>query len=254
MPRIFNLHREELGVTALAQELSQASEETESHLRTSAAVIGIERADISGGRLTVEVEVTNLAGHKLPTAYPSRRAWIRLQVRDSRGSVVFESGRVNPDGSIRGNANDRSRDRYERHHTRIDSPDQVQIYEAIMAAPDGDVTTGLIEAIRFIKDNRVLPRGFDKASAGEDIAVRGGAARDEDFSQGGDRVRYSLRIDPDHGPYTVRAELLFQPIAFRWAQNLKQQRGAEIERFTAYYDSVSERSWTVLTRDERTVR
>ena len=40
------------------------------------------------------------------------------------------------------------------------------------------MTTGLLKGLRFVKDNRLLPRGFDKASADADIAVRGDAAAD----------------------------------------------------------------------------
>ena len=37
---------------------------------------------VSAGRLQAEVVVENLGGHKLPTAYPSRRAWLHVIVRD----------------------------------------------------------------------------------------------------------------------------------------------------------------------------
>ena len=67
-----------------------------------------------------EVVVTNLGGHKLPSAYPSRRAWIRFTVWDAKGSRVFESGGLAPDGSIRGNANDVDPTRFEPHHRTID--------------------------------------------------------------------------------------------------------------------------------------
>jgi hypothetical protein len=40
-----------------------------------------------------------------------------------------------------------------------------------MVDSEGGVTTGLLAAVRFIKDNRVLPRGFDKSTAGDDIAA-----------------------------------------------------------------------------------
>ena len=46
----------------------------------------------------------------------------------------------------------------------------------------GAVTTGLLRATGFVKDNRLLPRGFDKATAGPDIAVRGDAAADGNFN------------------------------------------------------------------------
>ena len=53
-----------------------------------------------------EISIENLGGHKLPTAYPSRRVWLHLTVRDSRGNALFESGALHPDGSIEGNDND----------------------------------------------------------------------------------------------------------------------------------------------------
>jgi hypothetical protein len=253
MPLILKRHRQTLGVVALPQDLDQAAMETEKNLKQDAARIDIPTARIDDGRLIVDVAVSNLTGHKLPTAYPSRRAWIHLTIRNARGQVVFESGAVNPDGSIQGNVNDADRDRYERHRSRIDHPDQVQIYEAIMADPDGDVTTGLIEAIRFIKDNRVLPRGFDKAAAPEDIAVQGPAYEDDDFKGASDRVRYIAPVRPQAGPFTVSVRFMYQPIAFRWAQNLKQQEAEEIDRFVGYYEAMSDRSWKVLARAETTV-
>jgi len=251
MPKIFNRYRKELGVSALSQDLALASKETEDHLKTSAARIAIENIQYAHGTLTADVTVINLAGHKLPTAYPSRRAWIRFTITDPDGRAVFVSGQVNPDGSIQGNVNDVHKDTFEGHYTIIDSPDQVQIYEAIMADPDGEVTTGLIEAIRFIKDNRILPKGFDKASAHKDIMVQGRAVRDHDFTEPGDTVRYEVQVDSDRGPLNIRAELLYQPIGFRWAKNLREQQGAEIDRFVSYYDSMAAQSWIVLARDSK---
>ena len=65
-----------------------------------------------------DVLVENLGGHKLPTAYPSRRSWLHLIVRDSDGRVMFESGALPPDGSIEGNDNDADPARFESHYTR----------------------------------------------------------------------------------------------------------------------------------------
>ena len=55
------------------------------------------------------VLVENLAGHKLPSAYPSRRAWLNVTVRDTRGEVFFESGGLATGGRIKGNDNDDDR-------------------------------------------------------------------------------------------------------------------------------------------------
>ena len=51
---------------------------------------------------TVDVEVVNKTGHKLPAGYPSRRVWIDLQVVDGLGREVFRSGAMRADGSIGG--------------------------------------------------------------------------------------------------------------------------------------------------------
>lgn len=254
MPKIFNRNRKELGVSALPQDLILASQQTEDHLQNSSARVKIDQVQISEDSLKADVVVTNLAGHKLPTAYPSRRAWLHFTVSDAQGKIVFESGKVNPDGSIQGNANDHDKNRFEKHHEQINRQDQVQIYEAIMADIKGNVTTGLIEATEFIKDNRILPMGFNKATASEDIMVQGRAGNDRDFSGAKDTVHYHVQIDRNQGPFTLQAELMYQPIAFRWAHNLKEEKGTEIDRFVSYYDDMARQSWIVMAQETRNIK
>jgi hypothetical protein len=113
------------------------------------------------------------------------------------------------------------------------------------------VTTGLLTAVKYVKDNRLLPRGFDKASAPKDIAVAGPAAADSDFAGGSDRVRYSVAVGAAQGPFTIEAELLYQPIGYRWANNLKKYDAAEPRRFNGYYDSMAAAATTVLASARR---
>ncbi|MFN2257785.1 MAG: hypothetical protein ABR516_04845 [Desulfuromonadaceae bacterium] len=254
LPKMLNLHRQELGVTALSQDLNQAAQETLAHLQQSSAHVRIGEVKQDGDGLTTEVVVENLAGHKLPTAYPSRRAWIRFTLENARGEVVFRSGDVGTDGAIEGNINDRNPHKYEPHYELIESAEQVQIYEAIMADSQGRVTTGLLEALRFVKDNRLLPKGFDKESAHKDIQVQGQAHNDQDFVASGDRVVYRVPLTELEGPFTVSAELLYQPIGYRWAHNLKQQQADEINRFVGYFEEMSQNSWTILAEDSRTIK
>src|SRR5205085_2034782 len=132
MQRVLNKYRADLGVIALPEEFEQAAARTVNHLQSKAAQVSIEQINIAGGRLQADLSVQNLSGHKFPTAYPSRRAWLHVTVKDRNGQVVFESGTLNPDGSIRGNDNDADPNRFEPHYTEINNPAQVQIYEDIM--------------------------------------------------------------------------------------------------------------------------
>lgn len=251
--RMLNRYRTELGVRALPQELDAGAARTIEHLQTNSARIDIEQAILLGERLEATVSVLNLAGHKLPTAYPSRRVWLHVTVRDRDDRAVFESGAFRADGSIAGNDNDADPTAYEPHHETIQSEDEVQIYESVMADYQGNLTTGVTTGLRYVKDNRVLPRGFDKSTAGEDIAVHGAAGADADFVGSSDRVRYSIDVSGIPGPYRIDVELWYQPVSYRWAQNLRTQDAEEIRRFTSWYDTMAASSAVVLTQAWTTV-
>ena len=241
MQRVLNRYRAELSVAAYPQELETAAARTVAHLQSQTARVAISNPALRNGRLEADVAVENLGGHKLPTGYPSRRVWLHVTVTDNAGRVVFESGRLERTGLIAGNDNDADPLRYEPHYTQIDSADQVQIYEGIMVDGNGRPTTGLLNAVRYEKDNRLLPRGFDKTTAEDEIAVQGPARGDADFTGGGDRVRYSIPISAQ-GPLRIEAELWFQPISYRWAENLKPYDAFEPRRFVGYYEAMAEGS------------
>lgn len=255
MLRMLNRYRAELGVIAPSQELEASAQATIRQLERDTAEVSIGRAARdSGGALEFDIDVRNLTGHKLPTGYPSRRAWLHVTVYDAAGAAIFESGAVDPRGSIAGNDNDADALRFEPHYEEIRSADQVQLYESVMADVAGRLTTGLLQGLTFVKDNRLLPRGFDKATAVPDIAVRGEAARDASFSAEGDRVRYLIDAGNAAGPLQIDVELRYQPIAFRWAENLRAYDAPEPRRFVAYFDAFAAASSTVLARASVTVR
>ena len=246
MQRMLNKFRGDLAVAAEPQEMDAAANRTIAHLQTEAARISVQNVEIRNGRLEAVVSVENLGGHKLPTAYPSRRSWLHVTVRDRSGKAVFESGALNTNGSIQGNDNDEDASRFEPHYTEITRPDQVQIYESVMVGSDGAVTTGLLTALRYVKDNRLLPHGFDKRTADKEVAVHGAAEDDADFAAGGDRIRYSVAVGDAQGPFQVEAELWYQPIAFRWAMNLKNYDAMEPRRFVGYYEDTASGSGVIL--------
>ena len=118
----------------------------------------------------------------------------------------------------------------------------------------GAVTTGLLAAVGYVKDNRLLPRGFDKTTADRDIAVVGDAAGDPAFLGGSHRTRFSVAVADRRGPFRVDAELWYQPIGFRWAQNLRLRPAPETNRFVTYYESMANVSATMLAHDSITIR
>jgi hypothetical protein len=248
MQRILNRYSQELAVEALPTELTSAADRTEKFLATETARVSFKTIETAGDRMNINVLVENLTGHKLPTAYPSRRAWLHVVVKDRDGHPIFESGKLNADGSIQGNVNDQDPTRFEPHFREITSADQVEIYEPILKDYNGKVTTGLLSTVGYLKDNRLLPTGFNKATADKDIAVVGEAADDPNFTDAGDLVRYSVPLAGAQGPLTVEAELWYQPIGYRWAHNLAAYKAGEPQRFVGYYDSMQPNSAVVLAK------
>src|SRR5258706_5832234 len=250
MLRMLNLYRRELSVAALPTEMTAASERTVAFLQAQTARVSIRSVDLASDRLKVQVLVQNLTGHKMPTAYPSRRAWLHVTIRDARDNKVFESGALHADGSIEGNDNDADPARFEPHYREITQGDQVQIYEPILKDSAGHVTTGLLSAVGYLKDNRLLPSGFKKETAEPDIAVVGDAAEDPNSTDAGNVVRYSVSTGDAQGPFHVEAELWYQPIGFRWAHNLGSYKAPEPQRFVGYYESMLNATAVLLTRTE----
>jgi hypothetical protein len=252
--RLLNRYRLDLGVEALPLELDASASRTVQNLQTQTATVSVDRVALAAGQLDVDVVVQDLAGHKFPTGYPARRAWLHVTVKDANGRPVFESGAITPAGLIQGNDNDADATKFEPHYSEIRQPDQVQIYESIMSDPAGLPTTGLLTAVKYLKDNRLLPRGFDKATPDAWTQVVGGALQDADFIGGGDRVRYAVSVGTSPGPFQVDVELRFQPIGFRWAQNLKTYDAFETKRFVGYYDSMSAGASEVIAQAKATAR
>ena len=247
MVRLLSRYRTELGVAALPSELDATARATVRQLEQDTASLSVSSPRLVGTTLSFDVDVRNLTGHKFPTGYPSRRTWLHATVRDGQGRVVFESGAVSESGAIQGNDSDANPLTLEPHYDRITRSDQVQIYEPILGDRSGAPTTGLLTATQYLKDNRLLPRGFDKTTADPQIGVYGDARSDDDFRGGGDRVHYAIEVGAS-GPYTVDVELRYQSIAYRWAHNLERYDAPEPKRFVSYYNATSAGSSVIVAK------
>ena len=251
MLRLLNRFRADLGVAASAAELEATARATVRQLQQDTATVSLSEPRVDGNRLAFDVGVTNLTGHKFPTGYPSRRTWLHVTVRDARGGVVFESGAIRRQRLDR---RQRQRPRPRRPTspttTRSHRPTRCRSTSRFSATRSGKPTTGLLTATQYLKDNRLLPRGFDKATAPAEIAVAGGARQDADFGSGGDRVRYRVPVT-GAGPYRVEVELRYQSIGYRWASNLESVKADEPVRFVQYYQATVQGSSVVVASATR---
>lgn len=238
---MLNILREngaEIGITTQPAYLDQSIQAATDIIGKESATLAFEDLKLDGSALTGEIVITSETGHKFPAGYPSRRAWLHLTIKDAAGAVIFESGAVNEDGLITGNDNDDDPAVFEPHYATLTAADQVQIYETILLNSDGEVTTKLLRSAAYAKDNRLLPQGFDLNKATPDTLVFGVAAEDADFAAGGDRLALQIDLASATGPFTVQAELLYQSIGYRWAQNLMLEENPEAAEFSGYYVTV----------------
>jgi len=135
--------------------------------------------------------------------------------------MLFESGQPLKGDLIAGNDNDVNINTYEPHYEVITSQRQVQIYESIMADSDGKVTYTLLRAASFLKDNRLLPQGFNKAKAVADIRVYGRAEADKNFTGQGDKITYKVKLEKSSSGF-ILAELLYSPVSPAFIMDLKK--------------------------------
>jgi len=238
MIQILSQYWDELQVTASSEQFFNTLKRISNQLANKTARVLIEEAQLTDSHLDVNVLVENQVGHKFPAGFPSRRAWLHFVVYDGTGNVIFNSGGFDQFGKISGNDNDIDGSQYETHYDVIENPEQVQIYETILQDVDNEVTTTLLRSAGYLKDNRLLPLGYDVGVVHEDIDVRGIAAQDTNFLGGSDKVRYVVDVSGVEMPLTVEVELLYQSIGYRWAQNLDKNSAPEPDRFREYYHSV----------------
>ncbi len=236
MVQMLEDHADELDVEASAGNFDTVVSRAFAQLQNDAAELTIVDARAEGDALLIDVRVQNKAGHKFPTGFPARRVWIHLTVTDASEAIIFESGAPQIDGSITGNDSDQDIRTFEPHYTTITEANQVQIYQSVMENSDGEVTHALLRAAAYAKDNRLLPAGFDKATAGTDFATVGQAFDDVDFVGGSDEITYSVDIGDHEGPFTISAALLYQSVALPFVEDLREELSSLTTRFVDYFD------------------
>jgi hypothetical protein len=251
MKQILRDNAEQLGVSAPSSAFDISIEQSKQFLKTEAARIELKQLSADSGKMKINAVVHNLGGHKLPTAYPSRRVWIMLEVKDLDGNLVYSSGRFNSSGELidedgQALSSEKAGGPIIPHQEIISGPNQVQVYETIMADANDKPTFTLLRGASYLKDNRLLPLGW-KPEHSDGPATRPFGIRDDsNFLGGSDSINYELPV-PKDGNYNVTATLWFQVISPRHANELFQTKTPEVEAFKKMFQAADRRPEELTT-------
>jgi len=234
MLKLMKENRAALEITAQPEHFDSTIAATLRMLQQKTLDLTLETGVLHGDSARFRVKLRNKAGHKFPSGYPSRRAWIEFEVKNQNGEVVFHSGKMNPDFSLPDeDAN------FEPHFNLIENPSQVQIYELVPGDVNGLFTNVLERGHIALKDNRLVPQGFSPSDPVYDttqvIGVNGDP--DFDFSGGSDIVHYRLPTDGYTGFLTVTAKVWYQSLPPKWMAPMFAHSSPEIDAFKAMFDA-----------------
>lgn len=154
-----------------------AIEDGEFQAKNLAAKVKILDVGRTSEHLLVRVQVTNTAGHRLPSGVGFRRAFLEFQVKDQAGRTLWGSGMTNSQGVIVDGPGQHASaleseftqdwKKLQPHWEVITRQDQAQIYEEryVNQYGPGDrkaylLNTSFLGIGKVVKDNRLLPIGY----------------------------------------------------------------------------------------------
>ena len=240
MLKMLKDHIEPLGIPATAAQFDSTIARTQYQLEHSVELhTGVAtRTDDS---LFVDVHLTNIIGHKFPSGFPNRRAFVQVIALTATGDTLFQSGRWDGTYELYGHDAD-----YEPHHDVITQGDQVQIYEFVMGDVNGDVTRTLQRAAIRLKDNRLVPIGYSTSHPSYDTtAIAGSALTDPDFNHhadgvegnGGDIVHYHIATNGYAGAVQVKTKVYYQLAPPLWNSEMFGHNAPRIDTFRTMYEN-----------------
>ena len=163
------------GIAPLASAYNSMIQQAES----STAEVDVTALRRTADSLEADVRVRSMVGHKFPSGVGFRRAFLEFTVLDGDGDVLWASGRTSDLGVLvdaegeplagelwwKAGCVERTVEEekgfFQPHYTLIDSQDQAQIYQELVRNPDHEFTTSFLAIAHTVKDNRLLPPGWE---------------------------------------------------------------------------------------------
>ncbi len=126
MQQIFKDNIDELGITAEPQHFDSTISRTMKLLQESTLEASLTESNRTSDTLFLTLNMKNHAGHKFPSGFPSRRAFVEIVLLNENLDTIFHSGKTDPNFNLINED-----DSYETHYDVIRSENQVQIYEMV---------------------------------------------------------------------------------------------------------------------------
>lgn len=240
MLKLLKQNAEDLGITALEVHIDSTIARAERMLQQASVHLELQNNGRTNDSLYITAALQNMAGHKFPTGYPSRRAFISLLVKTESGDTIFHSGKMDLNFNLI-----QEDEAYELHHNLIVEDDQVQIYEMVMGDVNSVPTTVLERASIALKDNRIPPSGFSTGHVSYDtVQIAGNALTDPDFNlnlgvegTGSDLVHYRIFINGSSQNMLVEARIYYQTVNDKWLEHMFSYGSEAIDLFKSQYQN-----------------
>ncbi len=243
MLKLMRDNRDKLEINAEAVHFDSTIAATLRMLQLKTLDIKLEAGSVMHDSMNFSLQLSNKAGHKFPSGYPARRAWVEFEVKNESGETIFHSGKTNPDYSLVGeNPN------YEPHYDRITQPDQVQIYEMVPVDVDGIFTNVLERGATAIKDNRLAPQGFRTDDPVYDTTRIVNIGNDPNFNRfpngtegsGSDILYFRLPNNGYTGRLSVKARVWYQSLPPKWMAPMFAFSSPEIDMFRTMFEAADQ--------------
>ncbi len=231
----------QLGLTASTTQFDSTIARTNRLLTQNTLLLDADVVERNLDTAFIDLKLTNLGGHKFPSGYPARRAFVELIVLNANDDTLFRSGGWDDTFEVIGH--DPS---WEPHYDVIRSPDQAQIYEMVMGDVNGNRTTVLERAKTPLKDNRLTPLGFTTTHISYDTTLIAGVpATDIDFNRysngtegsGSDIVHFHVPMYGHSGLIRVVSRVWYQSAPPRYMDEMFTFSTPDINTFRTMYQN-----------------
>ncbi|MEL6865917.1 MAG: T9SS type A sorting domain-containing protein [Bacteroidota bacterium] len=239
MLELMKANRDVLDINATGAQFDSIISATYRMLQKQTLDMELSLEQLTPDTAFFNLNLLNKAGHKFPSGYPSRRAFVTFVVTTEAGDTLFQSGVLNDQFEVAGHD-----DHYEPHYDVINQEDQVQIYEIVNGDVNGQFTSVLEFAYVALKDNRLPPLGFTTTHEVYDTTlIAGKALFDVDFNKvngvegsGSDIVHYHIPLNGYTGLVDVSAQVFYQPLPPKWLAEMFAETSDPIETFRDMYN------------------